>query len=51
MQLVSLLVVYKKIVPKIAIVIPAAAIRFPFLAETGLDNIFNPRINVTDPMR
>jgi hypothetical protein len=42
---------YKKIVPIIAIVIPAAATRFPLLAVAGLDNIFSPIINVTEPMR
>jgi hypothetical protein len=29
--------------------IPAAATRFPFRADTGLESIFNPTINVTDP--
>jgi hypothetical protein len=29
--------------------IPVAATRLPFLAEAGLDNIFNPTINETDP--
>jgi hypothetical protein len=35
-------------VPKMARVIPAAAIKFPFLAVSGYDNIFNPTINVTE---
>ena len=31
-----------------AMIIPAAAIKFPLLAVEGLDNIFNPRIKVTE---
>jgi hypothetical protein len=38
-------------VPAIAIVIPPAAIRFPFLAVAGLDNILSPMINVTEPIK
>jgi len=34
-----------------AIVIPTAARRFPFLAVAGLDNPFKPRMKVTDPTR
>jgi hypothetical protein len=40
-----------KIVPKTASAIPAAAIRFPLLAVSGCDNIFKPRMNVTDAIR
>jgi hypothetical protein len=38
-------------VPRIAINIPTAATMFPFLAEAGLDNIFNPTMNVTEPIK
>ena len=34
-----------------AIVIPAAATKFPLRADAGLDNIFKPSINVTEAMR
>jgi len=32
-------------------IIPAAAIKFPLRALSGCDNIFNPRMKVTDPIR
>jgi hypothetical protein len=35
----------------IATNIPAAAIKFPFLAVTGLESIFKPSIKVTEPIR
>jgi hypothetical protein len=38
-------------VAKIAIAIPAAAIRLPFLALAGLDNIFNPSMKDIDPIK
>jgi hypothetical protein len=38
-------------VPKMAIDIPPAASKFPFLADAGLDNIFKPKIKVIDPIR
>jgi hypothetical protein len=38
-------------VPKMASVIPAAAIKFPLLAVSGCDNIFNPIINVTEAIK
>jgi hypothetical protein len=38
-------------VPRMARNIPAAATRFPFLAEAGLDNIFKPTIKVIEPIR
>jgi hypothetical protein len=38
-------------VPKMAITIPNAAIKFPLRALAGLPSIFKPRINVVDAMR
>jgi hypothetical protein len=34
-----------------AIIIPAAAIKFPLRAVSGLDNILRPSIKVTEAMR
>ena len=42
---------YKKIVPAMATVMPAAAIRLPLRAVAGFDNIFKPIMNVTAPTR
>ena len=38
-------------VPKIARVIPAAPSKFPLRADLGFPIIFNPMINVTDPIK
>jgi hypothetical protein len=38
-------------VPMIAMLIPVAATRFPFLAVAGLESIFNPIMKVTEPIR
>jgi hypothetical protein len=38
-------------VPKMAIPIPKAAIKLPFLAVAGLPKNFNPRMKVTDAIK
>jgi len=38
-------------VAKMAMLIPAAATKFPLRALAGLDNIFKPTINVTLAIR
>jgi hypothetical protein len=38
-------------VPKMAIPIPKAAIKLPFLAVAGLPKNFSPKINVTEAIR
>jgi hypothetical protein len=45
------LYLYKKIVAKMARIIPAAAIKLPVRAVEGFDNIFKPMINVTEAIR
>jgi len=38
-------------VPKMAMVIPKAAIKFPFRADFGEPSIFNPKIKVKEETR